>query len=127
MTNKIFNTTAIIFAVAILVLSSCSQYQKLLKSDDVMLKKQKAIEFYEKGDYTRSIGLLTNIIPVFRGTIHAENLNYYWAKAHFQLGDYVLAGSYFESFVLGFPRSVHVEEFLFLSRSEERRVGKECI
>lgn len=116
MTNKfLFKTPAILFAVAIMVLSSCSQYQKLLRSDDAMLKKQKAIEFYEKGDYTRSIGLLNSIIPVFRGTIHAENLNYYWAKAHFKMGDYVLAGSYFEAFVLGFPRSVHVEEFLFLS------------
>lgn len=98
-----------------LLFASCSKYQKLLKSDDVMLKKEKAIEYYEKGDYTRALGLLNDIIPVFRGTSHAENLNYYYAWAHYHQGDYILAGHYFRTFTTAFPRSVHVEEFLFMS------------
>ncbi len=104
-----------IISLIILTLSSCSQYQKLLKSDDVMLKKDKAIEYFEKGDYSKSLGLLTDIIPAFRGTSHAEELNYYFALAHYNMGDYMMAAHYFKSFTQGFPRSEHNEEFNFLS------------
>ena len=104
-----------IITLLILALSSCSQYQKLLKSDDVMLKKEKAIEYFEKEDYSRSLGLLTDIIPAFRGTSHAEELNYYFALAHYNMGDYMMASHYFKSFTQGFPRSEHNEEFNFLS------------
>ncbi|MFW5757252.1 MAG: outer membrane protein assembly factor BamD [Bacteroidota bacterium] len=104
-----------IIILVILTLSSCSQYQKLLKSDDVMLKKEKAIEYFEKEDYSRSLGLLTDIIPAFRGTSHAEELNYYFALAHYNMGDYTMAAHYFKSFTESFPRSEHNEEFNFLS------------
>jgi outer membrane protein assembly factor BamD len=115
MSEARFKNSTLLFLAFLLIFSSCSQYQKLLKSDDVMLKKTKAIEYYEKGDYHRSIGLLTDIIPAFRGTAHAEELNYYYAMAHYRQGDYVLAGHYFKSFAQGFPRSQHAEEFMFMS------------
>jgi outer membrane protein assembly factor BamD len=99
----------------LLILGSCSPYQRLLKSDDVMLKKEKAIEYYEKGDYNRSLTLLNDIIPAFRGTAHAEKLNYYYAYAHYHQRDYIMAAHYFKTFTQGFPRSEHVEEFLFMS------------
>lgn len=95
--------------------SSCSSYQKLLKSDDLQLKREKAIEYYEKGEYQKSLTLITDIIPAFRGTAEAENLNYYYAMAHYKLKDYIMAAHYFKTFTQGFPRSEHVEEFLFLS------------
>lgn len=101
--------------VLLLVLGSCSQYQKLLKSDDNELKFEKAIEYYELGQYGRAIGLLTDIIPAFRGTARAEVLNYYYAMAHYKQRDYTLASHYLRSFAMAFPNSEHVEEFIFLS------------
>lgn len=80
-----------------------------------MLKKEKAIEYYYDDDYHRALGLLTDIIPAFRGTAHAEQLNYYYAMAHYKQGDYILAAHYFKTFTQGFPRSEHAEEFLFMS------------
>jgi outer membrane protein assembly factor BamD len=101
--------------VVLLITASCSPYQRLLKSDDVMLKKEKAIMYYEKGDYTKALTLLDDIIPAFRGTAHAEQLNYYYAYAHYHQRDYILAAHYFKTFTQGFPRSEHVEEFLYMS------------
>ncbi len=115
MSNLRFKQSSLFILLFLLILSSCSKYQKLLKSDDVLLKKEKAIEYYENDDYHRAIGLLTDIIPVYRGTAHAEELNYYYAMAHYKQGDYILAAHYFKSFTQGFPRSEHNEEFLFLS------------
>ena len=104
-----------LFALLFLMATSCSKYQKLLKSDDIMLKKDAAIEYYYNEDYHRTIGLLTDIIPAFRGTSHAETLNYYYAWAHYKQRDYILAAHYFRTFTQGFPRSEHAEEFLFMS------------
>lgn len=111
--KKISSTTAII--LSLVILSSCSQYQRLLKSDDFELKYARALEYYEEENYGRTIALLTDIIPVYRGTAEAERINYYFAMAHFNIGDYTLASHYFKSFANAFPRSEHAEEFLYLS------------
>jgi len=99
----------------LIILSSCSKYQKLLKSDDFELKFEKAVEYYELEQYSRAIGLLTDIIPIYRGTVKAEILNYYYAMAHYNMRDYIMASHYFRSFATAFPNSEHVENFLFLS------------
>lgn len=99
----------------LILLSSCSEYQRLLKSDDFELKYTKAIEFYEEGNYGRAIALLTDVIPFYRGTAKAEEVNYYYAMSHYKMGDYTLASHYFKSFATAFPRSQHAEEFSFLS------------
>ncbi len=113
------NKTGILRLTAIfsllVVMAACGEYQRLLKSSDHELKFNKAIEYYEDEQYGRTIGLLTDIIPVYRGTAKAETINYYYAKAHYKQGDYILASHYFKSFANAFPRSEHAEEFLFLS------------
>jgi outer membrane protein assembly factor BamD len=105
----------VLIVLLLLVISSCSSYQRLLKSDDVMLKKEKAYEYYESGDYDKTLTLLNEIIPAFRGTAEAEKLNYHYAMAHYKQKDYIMAAHYFKSFTQGFPRSEHVEEFLYMS------------
>lgn len=97
------------------VAASCSSYQKALKNPDNDFKLQKAIEYYDNEDYNRAIGLLTDVIPAFRGTQQAEIINYYYAMAHFKMQDYTLASHYLKSFVSAFPGSEHAEEFLYLS------------
>lgn len=105
----------IFFLFSIVFIGSCSNYQKLLKSDDLELKYNKAVEYYENEQYNKSITLLADVIPAFRGTARAEKVNYYYALAHYKQRDYSLASHYFSSFASAFPNSEHVEEFLYLS------------
>ncbi|MFO7997484.1 MAG: outer membrane protein assembly factor BamD [Bacteroidales bacterium] len=112
-TPVILRLTAI--ASLIFVMGACSPYQKLLKSEDNELKFEKAVDYYNEGSYARSIGLLNDILPAFRGSARAEIINYYYAMAHYKQRDYILASHYFRTFASSFPRSEHVEEFLFLS------------
>jgi outer membrane protein assembly factor BamD len=107
--------TTLALLLMMLIMASCSKYQKLLKSTDNELKFQKAIEYYEKGDYHRSIGLFTDVIPAYRGTQRAEQINYYYAMAHYKQRDYVMASHYFRTFTQAFPLSEHAEEFLYLA------------
>lgn len=106
-----------LFVVMVLLFlgTSCSKYQKLLKSTDNELKLQKAIEYFEKEDYNRAIGLFTDVIPAFRGTQRAEEINYYYALAHYRVRDYVMASHYFRTFTQAYPMNEHAEEFLFLA------------
>ncbi len=103
------------FMIALLVISACSQYQRLLQSDDHELKYQTAIEYYEEGEHGRTITLLSDVMPVYRGTAEAQRINYYFAMAHYKNGEYTLASHYFKSYVDAFPNSENAEEFLFLS------------
>ncbi len=114
--QKIRSTTRIAGILLFFILvQSCSQYQRLLKSDDFQLKYEKAIEYYEDGDYGRAITLFADVIPIYRGTAEAKTINYYFALAHFHNREYTLASHYLKSFVNAFPQSEHAEEFLFLS------------
>lgn len=111
--NRKYSVIAIL--AIFLFATSCSKYQKLLKSTDNNLKLEKAIEYYDKGDFSRAIGLFADIIPAFRGTATAEKINYYYAMAHYKIRDYDLASQYFRTFSQSFPLNEHAEEFLFLA------------
>ncbi len=96
-------------------LSSCTGYQKLLKSTNTKLKYEKALEFFQNKDYARSLSLFESIMPMVRGTDMAETCNYYRAKCHYNMEDYILAGYHFRNFASEFPNSNYVEEVEFLS------------
>ncbi len=97
------------------ILSSCSEYQKLLKSSDHEKKYEKAIEFYEEGDYYRALQLFDQIIPVYRAQDKSEKLFYYYAYCYYHQEDYLLASYYFKRFAKSFPNSKLAEESWFLS------------
>ena len=94
----------IILFFLVVGVSSC-KYQKLLKSSDNDLKYEKAKEYYEDGDYAKSMGLYEQLIPIFRGTEKGEEVSYYYAHCNYSLKDYEYAGHYFRKFANSFPNS----------------------
>jgi outer membrane protein assembly factor BamD len=94
--------------------SSCGEYEKILKSTDMDLKKEKAKEYYTEGQYVKSSELLGQILPRFRATEEAEELNWMNAQSYYGMKDYFMAGSYFKTFVDQFPFGKHAEEANFL-------------
>ncbi len=106
------------FLYAVLVtilLSSCSEYQKALKSDDVAVKFAAATNKYEKGKYNKAIRLFEQIAPAYRGKPQAEKMFYMFAQSYYKTEQYYLAGYQFDSFVTGYPKSEKVEEASFLA------------
>ncbi len=108
---------SVIFIVLILsvVIISCSPYQKLLKSSDNELKYTKAIEYYEKGNYSSAQQLFEQVQSFFKGTDKAEKIAYYTANCYYKQKDYILATYYFKTFATNFSSSVYAEEALYLS------------
>ena len=93
----------------------CSEYSKALKSNDLDLKYDLALELYEKEKCYKSMTLLEELIPLTRGTARSESIYYYYAKSIYCNEDYILAGYYFDNFTKTFPQSQFTEECAFLA------------
>lgn len=100
---------------SVMLTTSCSKYQKLLKSTDNELKYNKAIEFYEAGKYYKAQQLFDQIMVVYRGTEKAELISYDYANCYYEQGDYILGGYYFRTFNSTYPMSKYAEEAAYLS------------
>ena len=101
--------------VLLLVFSSCSEYQKALKSESVADKFKLATELFDAGKYAKANRLFVQIVPNYRGKPQAEKLMYMYSKSFYEMKDYYLAGYQFERFVTSYPKSEKVEEAAFLS------------
>lgn len=103
-----------ILPVLLLVLvASCSPYQKALKSDDVALKYAMSDSLYQAGKYKKALKLMEDIVPAYRGKPQAERLMFFYADTYYQLGDHYLSGYQFERFVRSYPNSDRVAEAAF--------------
>jgi outer membrane protein assembly factor BamD len=103
-----------IFAL-VLFFSSCSDYQKALKSEDESVKLKEAIKSYEEKNYYGAIRLFDQIAPAYKGKPQAERLFYMYSQSLYLTEQYYLAGYQFESFASSYPRSEKVEEASFLA------------
>lgn len=112
MKRRFFNIFIVLLTLG---LFACNGFNKVLKSSDYELKFTKAIEYYNKGNYTQSLTLLEELIPVFKGTEKAEQVYYYYTYCHYYLGDYALAGFHFRTFYRAFNNSPHAEECAYMN------------
>lgn len=101
------------YLVILLMISSCSGYEKVLKSDDVEWKYQKAFEYYHDEDYGRAASVFEQLVPLMRGTAKSDSVNYFLARSYFGQRDYILAAHYFESFANIFANSEFAEDAEF--------------
>ena len=106
---------SLLFIPIALLIGSCSDYQKLIKSSDYELKFTKAVEYYEKEDYYRSQALLEDLKGIYRGTDKAEKITYYNAYCSYGLGELSLAAYLFKDFARVYPSSEHTEEVEYLA------------
>lgn len=111
--NKGFLHTAALFCLLLLI-SGCSNFQKLLKSNDVTKKYEAALKYYEAEEYYRASQLLDQITPLLAGTDKAENAQFYQAQSHYMQGSYILSDAYFRTFYTTYPRSPFAEQATFM-------------
>jgi outer membrane protein assembly factor BamD len=114
-TLKNMNLRVFIVLIISLLVSSCGEYEKLLKSTDYELKKNKVKEYYDKGKYVQATELLTQVIPRYRATEDAEGLNWMNAQSYYGMRDYLMAGSEFRNFSELYPYSKNAEEATFMA------------
>ncbi|RMG76595.1 MAG: outer membrane protein assembly factor BamD, partial [Bacteroidetes bacterium] len=94
---------------------ACSDYNKILKSNDLRLKYDKAVEYYEKKQYFKAYPLLEELSVIYRGTSKAEQIDYYLAYCDYYTGDLLYAAYRFKRFAQTYPKSKYAEECSFMS------------
>ena len=100
--------------LSLILLLSCSEYQKILNNDDLTVKYKAAEEYYNAGEYRRANRLFEQLVPAYRGKPQAERLIFFFANSYFNTKSYYLASYQFESFIKSYPKSQKIEEVSFL-------------
>jgi outer membrane protein assembly factor BamD len=105
----------IYFLLLIFVLSSCNEYNKILKSTDRDLKYTYAKKYFEEGKYSRSITLLEELVTFMKGTAQAEESLYLLAQSHYNSRDYYSATQVYTTYYNTYPNGEYAESALFYS------------
>lgn len=104
-----------ILSFVLLLTTSCSKYQKMLKNPDANKKLEMAMYYYNKKDYYRASTLFEQLQDNFNGTAMAEKVIYYSAYCNYGLQNYMLAGYQFKSYFENFPTGTYSEESLYMT------------
>ncbi len=104
----------LVLLVLILSLVSCSEYQKLLKTDDADLKYTKAVEYFDKGDFMRASTLFDAVANYYKGTERSETVLNYLAKSYMGQKDYATASDYYKTYVKTYPKGKYVIESKYM-------------
>ena len=106
--------TPFFLVILVLTLFSCSNYQKLLKSDDAELKYTKAVEYFDKGDFMRASTLFDAIATYYKGTDRSETVLNYMARSYMGQKDYFSASEYYKTYVKTYPKGKYVIESKYM-------------
>ncbi|GCD79436.1 outer membrane protein assembly factor BamD [Schleiferia thermophila] len=98
-----------------LLFTSCSEYSKVLKSNDLNYKFEMAKKYYDKKKYNKAYPIFDELLNLYRGTAQAEEVYYYYSMTLYKLEDYMLAAYHFKNFYRTFPQSKYADEAAFMT------------
>lgn len=101
---------AIVTAALFAVLTGCAGVNSLLKSGKPDLIYAKALEFYEKGKWSRASTLFEGVQHYYSGTSREDSISYFNARCKYKNLDYDTASTLLDEFRRKFGRSVFIEE-----------------
>lgn len=96
-------------------LSSCSEYQEALKSEDTAVKFKLGEALFNEAKYDKANKLFAQIVPSYRGKPQAEKLMYLYCLTFYETRDYYIAAYQMERFASSYPKSEKVDEMSFLA------------
>jgi|TARA_B100000780_G_C20961547_1_gene383819 outer membrane protein assembly factor BamD len=99
----------------LITLSSCNEFQKVLKNEDIKVKYDFAEKYYENQEFRRASRLFEQIKPKFRGKPQGERVTFFYANSLLNTKNYITAAYEFESFTKAYPLSQKVEEANYLA------------
>jgi outer membrane protein assembly factor BamD len=104
----------IYISILLVALTSCSEYQNLLKSTDPELKYDKAVEYYSNKKYDKAITLFNDVAPYYRNTDRSELIINYLAKSHIEKKDYFSASEYYKTYARSYPQGRFIQEAKYM-------------
>lgn len=105
-----FHLSKIFIAAALLLIASCSGYNRLLRHGSSEDKYEKALELYNNEKYNKALTLFKEVEKIFEHSDRADSISFYIGICYFRTGDYVSSGEQFNTFRETFRRSPFLEE-----------------
>lgn len=99
----------LIYIFLLILLCSCGEYQKALKSSDANYKYEFAQKAFKEGKYVQASTLLKDCITVFKGSDKAEESLYLLGLSEYENHDYTSSGQYFRTYYSRYPRGKYAE------------------
>ena len=113
--------------MAVVTLSSCGEYTKLMKCTDYEYKYEAAKTYFADGKYTKASTLLMELITILKGSGNAEEALYMLGMCYYNMGDMQGAAQCFNQYISVYPRGVfaelsrfHIGKALYLATPEPR-------
>ena len=100
----------VLVMIAALCLTSCGEYQKLLKSKDPEAKYQAALQYFNDKQYTRAQTLLDDVAIYYKGTERSEDVVCYLARCYMGNKDYSTSAEYYEAYTRNYPKGKYIVE-----------------
>ena len=91
------------------VLSSCGEYNSVLKSTDYEYQYEAAKTYFAKGQLTKAATLLEGLVTPMKGRQYGEESLYMLGMTYMNQGDYVTASHYSNTYYTTYPRGVYTE------------------
>ena len=108
------NRFAIIASMAsVLFLSSCGNYNKIIKSADYLYRYEAAKQYYADGSYAKATALLQDVISVLKGTDKGEESLYLLGMSAYKGRDYESASNFFKKYYETYSNGIYSEEARF--------------
>ncbi len=111
---RVFRVTPVIGLILLLVVSACSKFRRIEKSEDWRVKYEAGLAYFAKKDYYRSSLLFEQILPIVRGLPEGEKVEFDLAYCQYHQKMYLLASDQFRVFFETYGRSTHAEEAMFM-------------
>lgn len=99
----------LIILLSAVALTSCGEYNKVLKSTDPNLKLEFAKRAFEQKKYVQASTVLNDIVDQFRGQEKAEDALYLLALSNYENKDYASSSVYFKNYYTRYPRGKYTE------------------
>ena len=96
-----------------IMVTSCGEYQRVLKSTDNDYKFEYAKRAFEQKRYSQSATILTDLVTVFKGSSKAEESLYLLAMSYYENKDYISSGAFFEKYYTRYPKGKYAEPARF--------------
>lgn len=100
----------VIFCSSLLLMISCVDYNRVVKTQDYEYKYEAAKQYFAEGQYNRSATLLADVQSVLKGTEQGEEALYMMALCNMKAHAYDAAIATFRNYYNTYPKGKYVQE-----------------
>lgn len=97
------------------MLTACSEFSAVLKSDDYEYKYETAKALYADGQYRQAAELFSMLLAPLKGTSYGEESLYMLAESNLKAKDYESAAMFFKKYYQVYPKGHYMEMARFNS------------